>query len=117
MSEKAGHFDAQAFYQAMDAERVSRHLNWKQVAEQSGVSASTLTRLAQGRRPDVDSMSALISWSGLDSRVFIKSQKPVEASSFSKSLALLRSDPNLSPESAAMLEEIIKAAYEQLRKR
>jgi len=117
VSEKAGHFDAQAFYRAMDAERLSRDLNWKQVAKQSGVSASTLTRLAQGRKPDVDSMSALVSWSGLDSCIFIKSEKPAEASTFSKSLALLRSDPNLQPEGAAMLEEMIKAAYEQLRKR
>lgn len=38
------------------------------------------------------------------------------ASSFSESLALLRSDPNLEPEGAAMLEEMLKAAYERLRK-
>jgi transcriptional regulator with XRE-family HTH domain len=113
--EKAGFFDAQGFYQAIDAERLSRKLNWKQVAERSGISASTLTRLAQGKKPDVDSMSALISWSGLDPGDFIRSVQPSTAGNFSKSLALLRSDPNLTPESAAMLEDMLKAAYDRLR--
>lgn len=116
MSTKAGVFDGQGFYRAIDAERGSRHLNWKQVAEESGVSASTLTRLAQDKKPDVDSMSALISWSGLDPSHFIRTSKPTEASTFSQSLALLRSDPHLRPESAAMLEDMLKAAYERLRK-
>ena len=117
MSTKAGVFDGQGFYRAIDAERGSRKLNWKQVAEQSGVSASTLTRLAQDKKPDVDSMSALISWSGLDPSGFIRSAKPAQASSFSKSLALLRSDPHLRPESAAMLEDMLTAAYERLREK
>ena len=54
MDQKHGRFDSQGFYDALDATRRSRNLNWKQVAAQSGVSASTLTRMAQGRRPDVD---------------------------------------------------------------
>jgi transcriptional regulator with XRE-family HTH domain len=55
-------FDAQGFHRALDAVRAARRLNWKLVAEESGVSASTLTRLAQGRRPDVDSLAALVGW-------------------------------------------------------
>ncbi len=116
MADKAGVFDGEGFYQAVDAERLSRDLNWKQVAGQSGVSASTLTRIAQGKKPDVDSLSALISWSGLDSGAFIRSAKPVDAGNFSKSLALLRSDPHLTSESAAMLEDMLKAAYDRLRR-
>ena len=116
MAEKAGVFDGQGFYQAIDAERLSRNLNWKQVAEQSGVSASTLTRIAQGKNPDVDSLSALVSWSGLDSGNFIRSARAVTAGNFSQSLALLRSDPHLTSESAAMLEDMLKAAYDRLRK-
>ena len=42
--EKSGWFDASAFYEALDAQRQARQLNWKQVAAGSGVSASTLTR-------------------------------------------------------------------------
>lgn len=117
MANKAGVFDGQGFYRAIDAERTSQSLNWKQVAEKSGVSASTLTRLAQDKKPDVDSMSALISWSGLDPSMFIRTSNPGQASTFSKSLALLRSDPNLRPESAAMLEDMLTAAYERLREK
>lgn len=115
MAEKVGLFDAQGFYQAIDAERTSRGLNWKQVAQASGISASTLTRLAQGKKPDVDSMSALIAWSGLDSSRFIRSKEISAASGFSQTLALLRSDPHLTRENAAVLEKLLKAAYEQLR--
>jgi len=116
VAEKAGVFDGQGFYRAVDAERSSRNLNWKQVAEQSGVPASTLTRIAQGRRPDVDSLSALIAWSGLDTDNFIRTNSKAQAGNFSKSLALLRSDPNLDDTSAAMLQDMLKAAYERLRK-
>jgi len=52
----------------------------------------------------------------LDSGGFIRSAKPVDAENFSKSLALLRSDPNLTPDSAAMPEDMLKAAYDRLRK-
>src|SRR4051812_33734083 len=48
---KAGWFDAEAFYAALDAERQGRNLTWKSVANSSGISASTLTRIAQGARP------------------------------------------------------------------
>ena len=62
---RRGRFEADAFYAALDAERRDRRYTWKQVAEESQVSASTLTRMAQGRRPDVDSLAALVTWSGL----------------------------------------------------
>ncbi len=42
-----GQFDAEAFYAALDSQRQSRRMTWKQVAEESGISASTLTRMAQ----------------------------------------------------------------------
>ncbi len=56
---KSGWFDSDAFYAALDGVRRARDLNWKEVAAQSGVSASTLTRMAQGKRPDVDGLAAL----------------------------------------------------------
>ena len=46
--------------------RLRRAKTWKQVAKDAEVSASTLTRMAQGRRPDVDSLAALADWSELD---------------------------------------------------
>ena len=63
---KRARFDGDAFYAALDGERQARQFTWRRVAEESGVSASTLTRISQGKRPDVDSLAALSAWSGLD---------------------------------------------------
>lgn len=112
-----GDFNADAFYAALDAQRQSRKITWKKVAEESGVSASTLTRLAQGRRPDVDSMAALLVWSGLSADPFVRSQmkrKP-QAEPLAAITAILRGDPNLSPHGAVALESLMKTAYEKFR--
>lgn len=116
--DKSGWFDAAAFYSALDAARQGRRLNWKQVAAQSGVSASTLTRMAQGKRPDVDGLAALASWSGLSADDFVRaeSHRP-EPDSLAKIATYLRSDRNLTPEAATALDELIKATYERLRKK
>lgn len=113
-----GQFDAEAFYAALDSQRQSKRMRWKQVAEESGVSASTLTRMAQGRRPDVDSMAALLIWSGLDADSFIKRDRSpqTESDPLATITAYLRADPHLTPQSAAAIEAVVKAAYEQLRK-
>ena len=65
-----GHFEAEAFFSALDSQRQSQKLTWKKVAELSGVSASTLTRIAQGKHPDVDSLGALCNWAGLNADIF-----------------------------------------------
>ena len=57
-------FDVAALHAAMDSHRRSRRLAWKDVAAESGVSASTLTRLSQGRQPDVNSLAALTRLAG-----------------------------------------------------
>lgn len=112
-----GHFDAEAFYAALDSERQSRRLTWKKVAEASGVSASTLTRMAQGKRPDVDSMAALAGWSGLKADSFVRSEVAIpDANPLTQITAYLRADSNLTPEAATALETLIKTAYERLRK-
>ena len=114
--EKKGWFDSEAFYGALDAVRQARKRNWKQVASESGVSASTLTRMAQGKRPDVDGLAALAAWSGLDTDGYVRSEAGRPSP---EPLAListyLRSDKNLSAEAATALDELIKATYERLR--
>ena len=116
MSTKAGWFDSGALYEALDAERLARNLNWKQVAAQSGVSASTLTRMAQGRRPDVDGLAALASWSGLRADDFVRSEIERPAPEpLARISTYLRCDTNLTPEAAAALDAVIKATYDRLR--
>jgi transcriptional regulator with XRE-family HTH domain len=113
---KIGWFDTEGFYSALDGVRRGRKLNWKQVAGESGVSASTLTRMAQGKRPDVDGLAALAAWSGLDADDFVRSsgERP-EQETLAMISTYLRSDPHLKPEAATALDELVKATYERLR--
>lgn len=111
-------FDGEAFFAAIDSVRITRDLNWKKVAKQSGVPASSLTRMSQGRRPDVDSLAALCAWSGLKAEQFTRGlPKPKGGREpLAELTAHLRADPNLSKEGAKALEALVKAAYQQFRK-
>ncbi len=60
----AGRFDARALYIALDAQRRTRGMSWRQVASETGVSASTLTRTKLGGRLEVDGMLAMVRWLG-----------------------------------------------------
>lgn len=114
-SPERGEFDIAGFHAALDAQREAKRLNWKDVAEQSGVSAATLTRMSQGRRPGVDGLALLLAWSGLDASAFVPgANKPEPLAQIS---ANLRADPNLKAESAKALEAIIKVAYQRFRER
>lgn len=109
-------FDNEAFFATLDAERISRRMNWKAVAAEAGISASTLTRIGQGRRPDVDSFAALAVWAGLDPEDYFRRPAEERSSSLSAISLLLRRDPNLSPDAATALDELVKATYERLQK-
>jgi transcriptional regulator with XRE-family HTH domain len=110
-------FDSEGFFDALDAERKSRELPWKEVAAEAGVSASTLTRMGQGRRPDVDSLAALARWAGLNADEFIKGRKQRPRSSVAMISTYLRSDPNLSDEAARLLETIVRNTYAELKRK
>lgn len=115
---KKGTFDASAFFSALDAQRIAKRLTWKQVAAESGVSASSLTRMAQGKRPDVDSLAALVAWAGLNADDFIReSNEKAQAEPLAMISSYLHADKNLTEEGATALEELIKATYERLRRK
>ena len=111
-------FDAEAFYAGLASTREAKNLTWKQVAKESNVAASTLTRMRQGKRPDIDGLAALAIWSGLDVRNFYKPSGKVRSGTepLAEITALLRADRNLSGESAKALEIMIKSAYEHMKK-
>ena len=105
-------FDGDAFFAALDAERQARRCSWKQVAEECGISASTLTRMSQGKRPDVDGLAALVAWSGLEVDRFVRNaplkEEPEPLAVIS---SCLHSDPRLNEEAAVALDQMVKAAY------
>lgn len=110
-----GVFDAEGFFAALDDQRESKRLTWKQVAGQSGVSASTLTRMAQGRRPDVDSLAALLKWSGLSADDYIVDADEPDVpplSPLATIAAQFRRDKSLPPEGKKAIEATLRAMYE-----
>lgn len=109
-----GSFDNEKFYAALDSERTSRGLTWKQVAEESGVSASTLTRMAQGKRPDVDGLAALLAWGRLQADSFMVSVE-TSADPLTQMTILLRGDPRLTNENRTMLQGVLNAVYGSIR--
>ena len=114
----AVHFDGEKFVAALDSTRRARDMTWRKVADEARVSASTLTRLSQGKRPDVDSLGALTRWAGLNTDTFFSNDAPTATTEpLAKVTAYLRADPNLTNEGAKALEAILHATYEQFRKK
>ena len=109
-----GSFDITAFFAALDAERAARALTWKQIAEETGVSASTLTRMSQGRRPDLDGLAALVRWSGLKVDTFMGTSEAV-AEPLAEMTALIYADHRLSTSNKSLLDHMIRSAYEKMR--
>src|SRR4051812_38464220 len=107
-------FNTEAFYAALDSQRESKSMTWKDVGAQTGINASTLTRMAQGKCPDAKGLAALLAWSGFGAGDFMKGKGGIrrnEPATLARITAVLRADSSLSKESAAALEEILKAAY------
>ena len=118
MNDRTSRFDVAALHAAMDSERRSRRLTWKDVAAESGISASTLTRLSQGRQPDVNSLAALTAWLGMSADHFMRTERVNQfgtASPLAQISTIIHCDPHLNSESATALEEMIKATYARLR--
>jgi transcriptional regulator with XRE-family HTH domain len=117
MSNENKGFNGDAFYRALESTVDARSKTWKQVAAETGVSASTLARMAQGRRPDASSLAALSAWAGLNPSDFVDAPyKVAHPEPMAKISTLLRTDPNLDAQAAEAVEAIVRAAYGRFRK-
>lgn len=108
-------FDAVGFFRALESTMVARGKNWKQVAAETSVSASTLARMAQDRLPDAPSLAALSAWAGLNPAEFVlgnDAQRKRET--LAEITRALHADENLSGDEAQALDEIIRTAYRRL---
>ena len=110
-------FDFEGFYRALEAVVRARKVTWKQVGRETGVSASTLTRMSQGRQPDAASLAAVSAWAGLNPSDFVQTPfRASQAESIAQISTLLRADPNLDGDAAEALDTIVRTAYERFRK-
>jgi transcriptional regulator with XRE-family HTH domain len=55
-------FDARSLHDALDEQRQGRGITWTELAEEIGVSVSTIRRTRLGGRMEVDGMLAMVGW-------------------------------------------------------
>lgn len=116
MSELDKGFDSEAFYKALAATVVARNVTWKYVAEKTGVSTTTLTRMAQGRKPDASSLAVLATWAGLKIDRFVTLEdKQRQSEPLAEATAIFSTDPNLTAASKDLLTNMLTAAYQSMR--
>ncbi|MGH9943414.1 MAG: helix-turn-helix domain-containing protein [Pyrinomonadaceae bacterium] len=110
---------------ALRRKREDAGLSLRDVADETGVSASTLSRIENGTgKPDADNIARLTAWLDMPmERVMSGRQTDADGSKaviyFPQEStpaiveAHLRADRNLSPETAAALSELFRVAYSQ----
>lgn len=106
-----------ALYAALDTKRRTKAVSWREVARELDVSPSTFSRMAQGRRPDVDTFATLLHWLNLSADTFMVSadtDPTEEPDAMVMVSTYLRSAKNIEPEDAKALEDIFEAAYHRL---
>jgi len=112
-------FDSEAFYAALAEVVKARKVTWRRVARETGVSSSALTHMAKGGGTDAPSLAALSAWAGLNPADFVetsvkraeKQTRTFSSEPMTVISSLLRADPELLPEEAEVLEQIIRLAY------
>jgi transcriptional regulator with XRE-family HTH domain len=108
--------DVEALYAALDNKRRAHGTSWREIARQLEVSPSTFSRMAQGRRPDVDTFATLLRWLGMPAESFMRGTKATADAEEPVAMvsSYLRSARNVTAEDAEALEDIFRAAYNRL---
>lgn len=66
----SGHsLDVPELHQLLDAQRRARGMSWRNVADATGLSASTVTRIGQGHAPDAHGLVSLLVWLDMDTDI------------------------------------------------
>ncbi len=112
--------DVQGLYAALDAERTTRGLSWRQLAKDIGVSPSLLSRLGNDLRPDADGFATLVRWLNMPAESFmidIESDRAAqpEPDLVTQLAPLLRARQDLDKRDVAYLEEVIRATVKHAR--
>jgi transcriptional regulator with XRE-family HTH domain len=68
--------DLQALHTALDQQRNAQGMSWRQVAESTGMSASTFSRIRTGSGPDLNGYVASCRWLGVSLDTFVPDYKP-----------------------------------------
>ena len=117
MSDEKDKFDFEGFFQGVELVAKQRELTMKQVGVETGVSASTLSRMAQGRGCDAESLAKLAKWANLDPREFVGALKAEgEEDTFAILSRTLRRDPNITSDARRAIESVFQTTYRSFAK-
>jgi transcriptional regulator with XRE-family HTH domain len=113
-------FDDAVFFEALERRRQAEGLSWRQLGRRLGLSPSTFSRLARGKRPDVETFIKLLAWLDVPAATFMRGESmPSSGNADSDTLAViataLRSDPSISRDAAGALEQLLRVAYSRVR--
>jgi transcriptional regulator with XRE-family HTH domain len=87
-------------------------LSLRQAADQAHVSFNTLARVERGHIPDLATFMKLVSWLGLDPQHFFTPRQRRGETTPQIVTELLRNDPNLPPEAAERLGDLVSQLYQ-----
>lgn len=110
--------DVKVLYAALDAARNERSLSWRQLAKELEVSPSTLSRIANGLKPDLSAFARMTTWLRMPAESFYVGthQESAEEPELVAALApLLRARRDLKEEDVTYLEQLIGAAAHRFR--
>lgn len=106
--------DVRSLHAALDRTRESRGLSWRQLAKEIGVSASTISRMANNLKPDVTAFAAMTTWLRMPAEDFYIGgavRSDVDEPDLVATLApLLRARKDLTGKDVEYLEQVIGAA-------
>ena len=104
-----------ALIAALDSERRAKDLSWRQLAKDAGVSPSTLTRMQQGKSPDVNTFTSLTRWLNTPAERFYADDTAISTAQAEDPMAvvstLLRGKKKMNPKALAALQELVNAAF------
>jgi transcriptional regulator with XRE-family HTH domain len=95
--------------------RSEQNLSLREVSQHSGIPVATLSRIEQGRTPDLATFRRLVEWLGIPAEQFF-SATARSVSTPDQIAEHLRLDPTLSPEHAEKIVDLVKAMYDSLRR-
>lgn len=109
--------DVKSLHAALDHAREEKGLSWRQLAKELDVSASTLSRMVNGLKPDVSAFATMTTWLKMPADSFFRvSPSADEEPELVVQLApLLRARRDLDDKDVEYLEELIGGAVRRFR--
>lgn len=116
------HVDVNVLHGALEAARAREMVSWRELARIIGVSASTMSRLAQGQNPDVNAFARMVRWLRIPADNFIvdgdrqaegdprTGPQPPPPALVAELAPLLRARSDLKKEDVELIESLIESA-------